>query len=343
MRALPPEWSSQSAIMLIWPHAQTAWAPILAKIEAVFLAIIQAVTRFQSVVLVVHNDDVLSAAKAQLENAQISLQQIHFYLIPNNDTWARDCGPITVIDSDTQSPVLLDFTFNGWGQKYPANLDNAITRQLHSNAPFNGLSYVKIPWVLEGGSIENNGAGCLLTTSRCLLDKKRNPHASKTRWEEKFQTLFGIEKVLWLDHGHLAGDDTDAHIDILARFIKPDTILYTHCDDPDDHHFADLQRMAQQLSTFTQTNGQRFQLIPLPWPTPQSLNGRRLAVSYANFLLINQAVLVPLYDDPADKIALQQFEQHLPDREIIGIPCPPLLTQNGSLHCLTMQFPQGIF
>ena len=195
--------------------------------------------------------------------------------------------------------------------------------------------------VLEGGSIEVDGAGTLLTTSACLLSPNRNPQWSAAQIEDALRAQLGVERILWLHSGHLEGDDTDAHIDTLARFCNPHTIAYQSCDDPDDSHFAPLQQMAAELSACRNRNGENYHLIPLPWAQAQfDEEGNRLPLTYANFLILNAAVLLPTYDDPADHIAQERLQHIFPDREVISVPCGELARQHGSLHCVTMQLPR---
>ncbi|MBW2186492.1 MAG: agmatine deiminase family protein, partial [Deltaproteobacteria bacterium] len=238
-------------------------------------------------------------------------------------------------------PLLYDFGFNGWGLKFTSDKDNQMNHHLAQQHAFSA-PMISQPLVLEGGSIESDGEGTLLTTSECLLNRNRNPSLSKSQLEHFFSTQMGIQNVLWLDHGYLAGDDTDSHIDTLARLCPNNTIVYTACDDRTDEHFVTLKAMEQQLTEFRTIDGSPYQLLPLPWPQAQfDHNGERLPATYANFLIINSAVLVPIYDDPADKSALEVIQSAFPAHEIIGINCSAVIIQHGSLHCLTMQLPQG--
>lgn len=238
--------------------------------------------------------------------------------------------------------MLLDFGFNGWGLKFAANHDNLVTRTLKQQGILRPVLNT-IGLILEGGSIESDGNGTLLTTSQCLLSPNRNPQLSRNELEGAMQNLFGAQHVLWLEHGHLEGDDTDAHIDTLARLCPNNTIVYVACDDPDDSHYPALQQMEQELKTLTAPDGSPYRLLGLPWPSPiYDADGNRLPASYANYLVVNDAVLVPTYRDPVDNGALAMVALAYPGREIIGIDCLPLLEQHGSLHCITMQLPQGV-
>ncbi|MEZ5300098.1 MAG: agmatine deiminase family protein [Verrucomicrobiales bacterium] len=260
---------------------------------------------------------------------------------PTNDTWSRDFGPITVFEGG--KPALLDFMFTGWGLKFPAFLDNLVSRRLHEQGVFGAVPMRRPGLVLEGGGIESDGSGTLLTTAECLLSPNRNPHLSQAEIEAVLAAWFGVDHFLWLRHGYLAGDDTDSHIDTLARLCPGDTIAYVRCDDPADEHFPALQAMAQELEAFRTRSGAPFRLVPLPWPDACfAEDGHRLPATYANFLILNRAVLVPTYGVPQDGAALEAVAACFPDREIIGIDCRALIEQHGSLHCISMQYPEGV-
>lgn len=335
---LPAEWEPQDAVLLAWPHEESDWFPCIEDVEPVFINLIREIIRFEKVILVAPDIEVI---RGKLVSAEIDQQLVRLYQIPTNDTWSRDFGPITVIEDDR--PKLLDFTFNGWGLKFPANLDNQVNRRLQQAQAFGDTPLTICGLALEGGSIESDGRGTLLTTSECLLNANRNPHMNRAQLEEALHRLFGCHKVLWLENGYLAGDDTDSHIDTLARLCPDDTILYVCCDDAEDEHYPALQAMAMELHTFRTIDGQPYRLIALPWPQARyDDNGQRLPATYANYLVINQAVLVPTYNDPKDALALSVISQAFPGRAIIGVPCLPLILQHGSLHCVTMQLPKGI-
>lgn len=331
---LPAEWEPQSAVQLTLPHADTDWGPVLPDVLPVFIQIAETIARFEPVLVVAQDAD---AARQLL--GHLPPNRLRILEIPSNDSWARDHGAIS-IERDGQ-PELLNFVFNGWGLKFPANKDNLITTRLRDAHAFacpvrhGGL-------VLEGGGIESDGQGTLLATAECLLSPNRNPHLDAAELEAQLKTLFGLQRVLWLHHGYLEGDDTDSHIDTLARFCSPDTIAYVRCTDPADAHFEALQAMEQELQSFRTLSGKPYRLAPLPWPDAcYGPDGERLPATYANFLIINGAVLVPTYNLPQDQAALEILQALFPDREIIGIPCRPLILQHGSLHCVTMQYAAG--
>ncbi len=336
-RHLPAEWEPQDAVLLAWPHRNSDWSDILDEVLPVYLELARQISRFERVVIVTPEPETV---RGQLTRADISSDQIHLLHIATNDTWIRDFGPITVIANG--QPRLLDFGFNGWGLKFAADQDNQVTRHLATTPLFAAIALDTVGLILEGGSIESDGNGTLLTTSNCLLHPNRNPHLTQAQLEAELCRRLGEQHFLWLDRGRLAGDDTDAHIDTLARLGPNDTILYVRCDDPQDEHYAEFQRMEEQLRSFTTKAGTPFQLIPLPWPQAQYDGAKRLPATYANFLIINGAVLVPCYQDDADSVALATMARCFPDREIIGIDCLPLIKQHGSLHCVTMQLPSGV-
>jgi agmatine deiminase len=338
---LPPEWAPQSGVMLTWPHAHSDWAPILAEVEPVFVNIAQAVARFESVLIACYDESHRAHVATVLRAAGVPDARLRLAVAASNDTWARDHGPITVLCQG--DATLLDFGFNGWGGKYAHDLDDRITRRLHAQDVFGDTPLETVDIVLEGGSIEVDGSGTLLTTERCLLAPTRNPTRTRAQIEKKLAELLGLTRFLWLKNGYLAGDDTDSHIDTLARLCDVNTIAYVTCDDPDDEHYAELKAMEAELKAFRTPTGEPYRLAALPWPRAQyDDDGARMPATYANFLIINGAVLVPTYRDPADAAALACLRRCFPDREIVGIDCLPLVYQHGSLHCVTMQFPAGV-
>lgn len=262
------------------------------------------------------------------------------YNFPSNDTWARDHGFISLID-DQGHRRLVDFCFNGWGEKFPAEKDNAINRLIYKNGIISGEYVDCLDFVLEGGSIESDGRGTIFTTSCCLLAPHRNQPLTKAQIEERLKRELHAQRVLWIDHGHLTGDDTDGHIDTLVRICPDDTLLYVGCEDPNDEQYEDLLLMEQQLQTFRTLEGQPYKLVKLPMPRPIISEGMRLPATYANFLVINGAVLCPVYAQPdLDAIAVRLIGEAFPHRLVIPIDCRSIIQQHGSLHCCTMQFPK---
>jgi len=330
-KILPAEWAEQRFIQLTWPHENTDWADMLDEVNECFVNIALEIIKHEDLLIVCTDTD---EVEKLLGDADLS--RITFAEMPTNDTWARDHGGITVLEDG--KPVVYDFTFNGWGMKFAANYDNLITRKLYTAGIFGDTAHKNcFDFVLEGGSIESDGEGTLLTTAECLLSENRN-NLSEEDIEAKLKEYFGVKQVLWLNHGYLAGDDTDSHVDTLARLCDISTIAYVKCDDPEEEHFEELKKMKKELRRFKNLNGRYYRLIPLPMADEVFFEDERLPATYANFLILNGAVLMPTYNSPKDEIAKQQLQIAFPDREIVGINCLPLLKQHGSLHCVTMQY-----
>lgn len=334
----PAEWEPQDAVLLAWPHAGTDWAERLDAVEDTFVALVGAIARFQPVLLCTAGEAVRARAQSRLADAAVPLEAVRFIDIDYDDTWLRDSGPITLRDADG-APHFLDFRFTGWGGKFGASRDDALIAGLAARGVLAADAVERVDFALEGGAIETDGRGTLLSTWRCLSE--RHPQLTRVQVTEVLRTELRQQRVLWLEHGYLEGDDTDAHVDTLARLVPDDGIVFQACDDPADAHHAELAAMAAELAELRTADGRPYRLFPLPWPQPVRDAGRRLAASYANFLIINGAVLMPAYGDPADVTAAAVLAQAFPDRQIVPVPCRALIWQNGSLHCLTMQIPQG--
>lgn len=336
---LPAEWHEQSAVQLTWPHAATDWRPILKDVTRCYLDMAKAISEREELIIVTPEPE---RVQGQLERAlpAENMQRIKLYQIPTNDTWARDHGFITLLVPDGFR--LLDFKFNGWGEKFIADLDNKICRRMMDLKVLDGQYEDHLDFVLEGGSIESDGCGTILTTSQCLLAPHRNQPLTRAQIETRLLASLHAKRILWLDHGYLAGDDTDSHIDTLARFCPEDTIAYVQCTDPSDEHYTELRLMEAQLQTFRTMDGKPYRFIPLPMAkATYDKDSNRLPATYANFLIINGAVLMPTYGDPDnDTKAEAQLRKVFPNHDIIGIDCRPLIIQHGSLHCCTMQIPQ---
>jgi len=335
----PAEWEQQSAVLIAWPHAETDWAQRLGEVEETYVALVAAITRFQPAVICVADEDLQTYAEARLRSARVDMAKVRFVLAEYDDTWLRDSGPITLRRADGGFR-LLDFRFTGWGGKFEASRDDLLVGALDNTGLFHDSDLQSIDFALEGGAIDTDGAGTLLTTWQCLHE--RHPQRSRESLSEDLARWLAQDRVLWLDHGYLEGDDTDAHVDTLARFADADAIVYQDCDQPADSHHAELQAMGAELAALRQSNGQPYRLFALPWAEPIVDEGRRLAASYANFLIVNGAVLMPAYGDVADARAQAVLAEAFPDREIVPVPCRPLIWQNGSLHCITMQLPAGL-
>jgi agmatine/peptidylarginine deiminase len=307
-------------------------------VESTYVALVAAITRFQDAVICVADAELEERARSLLANSPAHLARVRFELLPYDDTWLRDSGPITLRDGSGFR--LLDFHFTAWGGKFEAGLDDQIVSTLSDRGLFRQAHRERIEFALEGGAIETDGDGTLLSTWHCLHE--RHPTLDRDQIANQLQGWLQQDRTLWLDHGYLEGDDTDAHIDTLARFAGPAAIVYQGCQDPGDSHYAELQAMAAELTAFKRKDGSPYRLFELPWPQPILDQGRRLAASYANFLIINGALLMPAYGDAADASAAKVLAEAFPDREIVPVPCRALIWQNGSLHCLTMQLPEGL-
>lgn len=338
---LPAEWEPQAGVMLTWPHDQTDWADQLDRAEAVMVEIVTTIAQDERLLCVARDPQHRARIEHQLQAAGVEPQRRCLALAPSNDSWARDHGPITTLDPKGQAE-MHDFRFDGWGKKFSAQLDDAITSELHRQHCFGETPLRTHPLVLEGGAIETDGQGTLLATRSSVLDPTRNPGWSSAEIEDYLREHLGFDRLLWLDHGELSGDDTDAHIDVLARFTDTQTIVHSTAP-PGDQDHAPLAAMAGQLAGFRDRSGRPYRLIPLPFPGVHvDEDGRRLPASYANFLITNHSVLLPVYGVEADREAARILASCFVGRRVVPIDCRPIIRQNGSLHCLTMHFPQAV-
>ncbi|MFC3283625.1 agmatine deiminase family protein [Litchfieldella rifensis] len=335
-----PEWHPQDAVQLTWPRADGDWCELLERIEATLETMVVAIARYQRVLISAPDTATRTRLAASFHQMGVPMQRLRLIVAPADDTWCRDHGPIA-IERDGR-PVLLDYTFTGWGGKFPATRDNALTRNLGGQGAYRAPVEPR-ELILEGGAIDTDGQGTLLTTEACLLNPNRNAGLERQALEARLREDLGVERILWLRHGHLEGDDTDSHVDTLARFCDPNTIAYVSCDDERDPHYSALKAMEAELQAFRQADGTPYRLVALPWPRPcfDPEDGHRLPATYANFLIINGAVLVPVYGDAADGRALGILADTFPGRDIVPIDCRSAIRQHGSLHCLTMQLPHG--
>ena len=332
---MPAEWNRQDAILIAWPHRDTDWATMLNEVKSCYIELAKAIVKEMKLIIVAPD---ITEVKHDLKGIECE-NKIIYCETSTNDTWARDFGPITVSSEDGN--YMLDFKFDAWGMKFAACYDNQVCRQI--SHLFNAQLVNCQDFVLEGGSIESDGKGTILTTSRCLLSPNRNSALNKSQIEIVLKSRLGAKKVLWLNNGELVGDDTDAHIDTLARLAPNNTIVYVKCDNEQDEQYKSLQLMEQELKNMTNADGECFNLVPLPCPTAiYDDDGNRLPATYANFLITNTQVLVPTYaQKETDQLALDTISQVFPDRNVIGIDCNSLIKQHGSLHCITMQIPEN--
>ena len=335
MTIFPAEWGKQAAVLIAWPHETGDFSDNLESVEETYSVIADTITEYQRLLIVCRDDAHQRHIKTLVERHE----DIDFIHAPVNDIWVRDTTFLTVEKEGALK--YLNFQFNGWGEKYDFSDDNVLNNKLANAKFFKGKPHHDIDFILEGGSIESDGEGTILTTDHCLLNPNRNSALNKEQIEAQLKTHLGAKRILWLKQENLAGDDTDAHIDTLARFCTSTTIAYTSCDNFDDPHYESLNRMKMQLETFRTLANEPYNLVPLPLPTPIfDENDEPLPANYSNFLIINHAVLVPVYNDKNDKIALERLANVFPQHKIIPIPCLPLVQQYGSLHCMTMQFPE---
>jgi agmatine/peptidylarginine deiminase len=337
---LPAEWEPQDGVLLAWPHEGTDWAENLADAERCYVNLIGAIAHYQRVLLCVADAAVERRARALLDQGGVRLQRIRMVQVEYDDTWLRDSGPITLTDHARYR--LLDFRFTGWGGKFGAARDDRLVAALFTAGCFSESAHRhRVEFALEGGALESDGAGTVLTTQRCL--RQRHPELTLAELDESLKLHLAATRVLALKHGVLEGDDTDAHIDTLVRFAAPNHLVFQACDIPGDAHYAELALMRGELGRLRNGHGASYTLSPLPWPRPIfGSDGRRLAASYANFLIIDNAVLMPGYGDPADAAAAGVLRSAFPDRTVVTVDCRALIEQNGSLHCVTMQLPRGV-
>jgi agmatine deiminase len=340
---MPAEWSTHSATQIHWPSNRETWPEErLSRVEEVFLDIIETLQKYETVILL--HDIKLNAShiRRQLSTRNIDEGRVHLYSVPLNDVWARDCGPIFVrkiAENQKSSYLITDWDYNAWGGKYPPfDYDNRLPKWFSESF---SIDRIETEMILEGGSIEVNGDGILLTTESVLLNKNRNPEMTRSEIEERLKYFLGIEKIIWLKRG-LAGDDTDGHIDDLSRFLNRNTILTMICEDENDINYHALKQNYDILRESTDQYGKPFHIITFPLPHTRiegtTVDGSEyVPASYANFYIANGVVLVPLYDERYDSEVLSLFREYFPDRDIVGIECANLVWGQGSIHCITQQ------
>ncbi|WP_294786897.1 agmatine deiminase family protein [Prevotella sp.] len=338
---LPAEWHTQSCVQLTWPHEDTDWRDYLDDITETFVQIAKAVAHYEPLVIAAKYPERVREVLAESLNDD-EMARVSIYECDNNDTWARDHAFITLVPtSDASAPCrLLDFRFNGWGEKFAADKDNRINHTLYNKGVFSGERVDYDDFVLEGGSIESDGRGTVLTTSVCLMAPHRNQPMTQAEVEAVLKERLCARKIVWFDHGQLIGDDTDGHIDTIVRICPDNTLLYVGCDDEKDPQYADLKALENQLKQATDADGKPYRLLKLTMPDALYDDGDRLPATYANFLIINGAVIVPTYNqEENDARALELVAEAFPGYDIIGIDSQTIVRQHGSIHCLTMQYP----
>lgn len=335
---LPAEWEPQDGVLIAWPHARTDWAARLDRIEKAYVGLAGAIARYEPLVICVADGAVRERARQLLAAAGVDAKRLRYVETAYDDTWLRDSGPLTLVDGARFR--LVDFRFTGWGGKFEGGRDDRLIETLIARGLFRAAEHRRIDWALEGGAIESDGAGTLLTTWRCL--HQRHPQMTRAEIEALLKDALGAARVLWLEHGYLEGDDTDAHVDTLARFAPGEAIVFQTCDDPADPHHDELARMREEIAGLRTADGHPYRLHPLPWARAILDDGRRLASSYANYLVLDGAVVVPAYGDPADAAAASAIAAAHPGRTVVAVDARELIWQNGSVHCLTMQLPAGV-
>ena len=333
----PAEWEPQAATWFSWPHNKETWPGKFEPIPDVFTGIIKALAPYQHVNINVIDDEMREDVTARLSRAKIDPSRYTLYTIPTNDTWCRDHGPAFLVNPRVAEPLaIIDWSYNAWGGKYPPfDFDDAVPTRI---ADQRGLPVFYPGIVMEGGSIDVNGEGCLLTSRSCLLNKNRNPALDQAEIEEFLREYYNVEKILWVSDG-IAGDDTDGHIDDTARFVSPTTIVAVVEKDTADENYEILRENFAALRQMTDVNGKRFRIVELPMPAPVHYRGQRLPASYANFLVANNLVLVPTFRDRNDAVAIEILQREFQDRTVTGIDCLDLVLGLGTLHCISQQEP----
>lgn len=338
---LPAEWEEQSFIQLTWPHHNTDWAPYLEEITHTMVEMAEAITRYENLIIASeYHDETRKALVTKLSVNQ--MQKVTIAKCPTNDTWARDHGGITLKPVGGEGDnIILDFRFNGWGEKFEADKDNLITKSLHDKGIIHGEIADNNDFVLEGGSIESDGKGTVFTTSQCLMAPNRNQPLDQNEVEEELKKRLHAERIIWLNHGNLIGDDTDGHIDTIVRVCPNNTLMYVKSTNPSDEQHEDFCALEEELHKLLTEEGKPYRLLPLPMPEGIYYDNERLPATYANFLILNGAVIVPVYNQKGnDEEALKQIALAFPDRDIIPIDSNIIIRQHGSIHCLTMQYPK---
>jgi agmatine deiminase len=335
--AMPAEWEPHRATWLSWPHNLETWPTQLETVRAVWLQMVQALAEVEAVALLVNEDRTRGEVTARLNEVGAAMENISILRIPTVDVWIRDYGPTFITRVTNENPLALnDWIFNGWGKKYKGyEDDDRVAKDI--------ASWTKVPVfnhsvVLEGGSIEVNGAGTCLITEQCLLNRNRNPQMTREEIEQFLKNALGVHHLIWLGRG-IAGDDTDGHIDDIARFVNPTTVACVLAAHSSDENYAPLRENYERLQDARDQQGNKFAVVTLPCPAPVHDQGSRLPASYANFYIANEIVLVPTFDDANDQKALGILQELFPDRRVLGLPCRTVIAGLGAIHCVTQQEP----
>lgn len=332
---MPAEWEQHAATWFSWPHKLESWPDKFEPVPLVFIEMVKALTPHEKVKINVKDEAMKEEVMLLLKNSEVDLSQVELHLIPTNDAWCRDHGPI-YIKNENGEKAIIDWGYNAWGGKYPPfDLDDEVPVHI---AKIQGLPLFQPQIVMEGGSIDVNGKGSLLTSKSCLLNENRNPHLTQSQIEEYLKAYLGVTNILWLGEG-IIGDDTDGHIDDMTRFINPTTIVTVLEENPDDENYQLLIDNYELLKTMKDQNGGPFTIVTMPMPDPVYCEDQRLPASYANFLIANNVVLVPTYRCDKDQVALDILQSCFIDRKVIGIDCTDLVWGLGAIHCVSQQEP----
>jgi agmatine deiminase len=345
---MPAEWEPHESTWIAWPHNRSDWPAKFGAIPWVYSEIVRHLCHVEKVNIVVHNSAVKDAAHTVLKHAGVGLKNIRFHLWPTNRVWTRDSGPIFIRrQSRIDRVAATNWRFNAWA-KYPDwKLDNQLPEHIATKlgmrqfSPTVHMNRLQRHVVLEGGSIDVDGQGLMLTTEECLLSKvqARNPGMSRRELETVFANYLGIEKVVWLGKG-IVGDDTHGHVDDIARFVSPGTVVTVMESDRRDANYSRLEENRKRLKAATDLQGRKLQIIDLPLPRPVIFRRQRVPASYANFYIANNLVLVPTFNDPRDRVALNILAGAFPKREVVGIYCGDFIWGLGAIHCMTQQQPR---
>ncbi len=335
---MPAEWEPHRGTWLSWPHKEASWPGKFGPVTDIFATLACHLSRHEEVHVNVAGAAMEAASRSALGAAGADLSRIFFHHIPTNDAWCRDHGPIFVErrTRGRREQVILDWGYNAWGDKYPPyDLDDVVPRRVAEDL---GLPVLEPGIILEGGSIDVNGKGTLITTEACLLNPNRNPSLDRGAIEEYLRGYLGVSRVLWLGDG-IVGDDTDGHVDDLTRFVGPDTVVTAVEQDPADENYEPLQENLERLGRMTDQEGKPLRIVNLPMPRPLYQDGQRLPASYANFYIANGIVMLPTYDPERDEEATATLQRLFPDREVVGVDCTDLVWGLGAFHCVTQQWP----
>ncbi len=344
---MPAEWEPHEATLLTWPHDERHWPGLFEHVAAIWARMVKELEQGEDVHVLLHDDATARVAETAMKDAGVVGKRVRLHRVPNDFSWARDHGPI-VVKNGNGDRLFLDWIFNGWGGQWDVSNDDQIP--LHFSRIL-GANTLKVPMVLEGGSIDVNGCGTLLTTENCLLNPNRNPSLTKADIEENLKKYLGLKKILWLREG-IQGDDTSGHVDDLTRFVGPRTVVTIVSDDPEDPDYAPLQENLRRLKTMTDQDDRPLEILTITQPKPVLVNeheptkatrsakeGYRIPASYANFYVANECVLLPVWDDPRDAAAIETLQACFPTRRIVPIDSRILTWGFGSFHCVTQQIP----